>query len=51
VAFEGSSEKIYQSGGSFVFALYRIIGLARPEFHVKAFAKDVNHNIVFPWDN
>ncbi len=33
------------------FALYRIIGLARPEFHVKAFAKDVNHNIVFPWDN
>jgi len=33
------------------FALYRIIGLARPEFHVKAFAKDVNHNIVFPWDH
>ncbi len=33
------------------FALYRIAGLARPEFHVKAFARDVNHDIVFPWDH
>ncbi len=33
------------------FALYRIIGAVRPEFHFAVFVKDVNYDVIFPWDN
>ena len=33
------------------YALFRVIPLAQPQFHVEAFAKDINCDVIFPWDN
>jgi hypoxanthine phosphoribosyltransferase len=33
------------------FTLYRVTSLSRPQFYVEAFAKEVNCDVTFPWDN
>jgi hypoxanthine phosphoribosyltransferase len=44
-------EKNAEPASMSFFALFRVTSLGQLQFNIEALAKDVNNDVIFPWDN